>query len=1284
MTDERSQSLALVFLERFWANEDAGKQKSLAEYLAQFPGDEETIANEYLSAITQARRDDVADVHHKSDENRIGPYRLIKELGRGGQGIVWLAEDSRLGRNVALKVLPGMGPGAEEHLLRFKREAALASKLEHPGICSVYETGMAGGVPFIAMRYVDGETLGHRITRLRSSPEINEASSFISFDDENEEATDQSSSTSSKTSGFDRNELDSIIAIFEKIALALHAAHEVGIIHRDIKPGNIMLTQSSEPILLDFGLARDDSEDSGPSLTQTGDLFGTPAYMSPEQLLANRHRVDHRTDIYSLGVTLFECLTLTRPFEAPTRAGLYQAIMTQAPLNAGRLNPAIPKDLRVVLATTLEKDPDRRYKSALEFAEELKRVRERVPIHARPVSPLERLTRWAARNPALAVSLCGLFLTMLIGTVVSLKMAQRANHQKQVAEAESRRATLYSTESDKQLYSALIRMASTAAKERRYDIARARLESCPKDLRGWEWAYLSALIPQQIVPTRPFVDKARMIAASLDGRTVAMSNGNDEFVIADGATGDVRGVIPIDRTTDYQSALSPKGRFLISGSLRRRVYESQRKIPLHLWNTATKRLVRTFNTPPNQHGAAFDATGERVVTTSSNHAAAIHASDTGKLIQELKTLDGAKPMTFAFSNDGKSVFGVLGHGDDAGWEVREWNSETGTTITQWEFDFENVGITNPDAMENISIQIDVSNRRLLVFLSNSLDILILDLFSGELNARSKSTAVIADCDLVPGTDYFIPNFPTMASEERGMLSLWDGRTGTFVRDLGSHSNPIVQLSVDKTNGRILCTTGDKGVSIWPLNFCNNQLRLDNSPSEEALRNSQFVRFSPDGEKIIAGGSSGNLRAWNSQDGALIRTVNSELAWVSPHFLGDELVVLGFDSDSGDVAEVDSITGKRKSTFHLEAKSRVSYVALSHNGHQVAASSWNGKMHLFDRNTTSLIQLYVSTIRKHQYEIVFSPDDRFVAFGTMNDSFKICEIETGKVTALDSRGQVTSLAFSPDGKLLAVGNDANTLDLWEIPSLTHVQHWAGGHNSKIWSLCFSPDNSRVVAGDENGQMVIWHVDYQERLFNTQLSERPIFDLTFNASGSSIAAVDADGSVTVLESQAPTSVESRILVDDARKLVQTTYAKYADIKSVLDAIQSTPNLSQGLRDQAIRHAKTRGERPLELARVVRRSLSDVSADLTDNSKLVSRALILAERADEATAHRCPKVLEALALAQERGGDKKKARQTLVDILELTILQGSQRPFGKANRPATKYAKAKIRELDAELKK
>jgi serine/threonine protein kinase len=369
-----------------------------------------------------------------------GDYRLLRVLGRGGQGVVYLALDTRLSRRVALKVLdrPDLaafaassptGPAA-----RLTREAEVASKLDHPAICVVHEMGVVRNSPYIAMRYVAGETLARKIAAARDSGNAMLAlDSHTPVGDLNRErgpgdaelgvTANAGSAPPSKAANDDsipamrmdppgadssgrrsRRAISCTVHLVEKAARALHAAHRSGVIHRDVKPANIMVTPDGDPVLLDFGLARDQSSEAT-SLTQTGEIFGSPGYMSPEQIDPSTHGLDRRTDVYSLGVVLYECLTLRRPFEHPTREGLYRAILSEAAPDPRRANRAIDRELAVVLETALEKSPDRRYKSALDFAEDLRRWREYQPILAKPASSLVRLQRWTQRNRVLSASL---------------------------------------------------------------------------------------------------------------------------------------------------------------------------------------------------------------------------------------------------------------------------------------------------------------------------------------------------------------------------------------------------------------------------------------------------------------------------------------------------------------------------------------------------------------------------------------------------------------------------------------------------------------------------------------------------------------------------------------------------------------------------------------------------------------------------------------------------------------------------------------------------------------
>lgn len=404
--DEKINRLVAAFSEMFSEDVDAGGPRGLMEYLELFPGAAEAVAAEYFELKRRlAEPDDLRPAH-------LERYEIRRQLGHGGQGTVWLAYDRTLGREVALKLLEGAGRPAQDAIQRFRREAEAASRLDHPGICTVLDAGIENGVPFIAMQLVKGVPLSTWISELG-----NERGARTTLA-ENTSGARRRASREIETS------VRESVTIIEKAARALHRAHEAGIVHRDVKPGNIMLDDTGQPILLDFGLAR--LEEASVVLTRTGEFFGSPAYMSPEQFSGAMQSLDRKTDVYSLGVTLYECLTRRLPFQAPTAAALRLLVLDREPPSPRHLNPAVSRDLSVVTLTAMEKEPARRYQTAEQLAEELRRVLEHRPILARPVSTFGRARRWAKRHPARAALLVVLLvavpaLTAMGGYIVAVQ-----------------------------------------------------------------------------------------------------------------------------------------------------------------------------------------------------------------------------------------------------------------------------------------------------------------------------------------------------------------------------------------------------------------------------------------------------------------------------------------------------------------------------------------------------------------------------------------------------------------------------------------------------------------------------------------------------------------------------------------------------------------------------------------------------------------------------------------------------------------------------------------------
>ncbi len=461
--EDRRNRILLAFVEAVEEGREPDRHLLLAAH-PDLRGDLEAFlaGHDELARITAplraaGRGDAVGAVNPPEDEptgsppgiGELGDFRLLREVGRGGMGVVYEAAQISLRRRVALKVLPFAAAIDPRRLQRFKTEALAAAHVQHEKIVPVHAVGCERGVHYFAMQFIDGQSLATLIAELRD-PRDDEPSDQRSQGPVNDlerqlnrpsprfdpEVSRTATTISQERSSNRRRYFRRMANLAQQAALALEHAHQAGIVHRDVKPGNLLLDLRGQLWVTDFGLAQV-TGDAG--LTFTGEMLGTLRYASPEQILARRGIVDHRSDVYSLGATLYELLTLRPPFDARDRNELIRQIADEDPPSLRGVDSSIPSELETIVLKALRKEPADRYATALELADDLERFLEARPILARPPTPAERLRAWARRHPSIVgagvVALILLSAASLITAVLVQHEQAKTLEQQRLAEA---------------------------------------------------------------------------------------------------------------------------------------------------------------------------------------------------------------------------------------------------------------------------------------------------------------------------------------------------------------------------------------------------------------------------------------------------------------------------------------------------------------------------------------------------------------------------------------------------------------------------------------------------------------------------------------------------------------------------------------------------------------------------------------------------------------------------------------------------------------------------------
>jgi len=486
-TDASLESLLGEVAGEYFDRLTGGERPEIEDYVERYPEIAEQIRAAFpaLQVVGDSRAgSELPRVDSDlAGRKTLGDFRILHELGRGGMGVVYEAEQLSMGRRVALKVLPFAALAQDKSLQRFRNEVRAAGALNHPNIVPIHSVGEERGVHFFAMQLIRGQTMAEVITQLvrlqnsgqplqdtsisqtlsvtgvldfgGSANEPTQEFSTVKDDDldvVSTPSTDTRRETKARISTEGQTDsrptfVRSAVRLGVQAAEALQHAHDEGVLHRDIKPGNLMLDAQGQLFITDFGLARIETD---VGVTMTGDIVGTLRYMSPEQALAKRIVIDHRSDIYSLGVTLYELLTLRPPFDGEHRQELLKQIAFEDPPKPCQISRSIPRELETVILKAIEKNPDERYSTAAELSEDLQAFLEDRPIKAKPPTLFQRTAKWSRRHKPLvwsaSLSIVFLMVAGLILLAISNQVVTKERNQK--AAALTQRTTALSAKDD--------------------------------------------------------------------------------------------------------------------------------------------------------------------------------------------------------------------------------------------------------------------------------------------------------------------------------------------------------------------------------------------------------------------------------------------------------------------------------------------------------------------------------------------------------------------------------------------------------------------------------------------------------------------------------------------------------------------------------------------------------------------------------------------------------------------------------------------------------------------
>lgn len=963
-------------------------------------------------------------------------YEMLRELGRGGMGLVYEARHLQLNRQVAVKMVLAGSLASGESLLRFRLEAEAVARLQHPNIVQVYDSGEHEGRPFISLELVSGGSLAQQ---LKQGPLSSHRAA----------------------------------ALLETLARAMHAAHLRGIVHRDLKPANILLTADGVPKITDFGLAK--HLDADRAQTRTGDVLGTPSYMAPEQATGRVQDIGPATDVYALGAILYELLTGRPPFLAETPLETIMQVAGADPLPPSRVRPTVPRDLETICLKCLEKQSARRYASAEALAEDLQRQQAGEPILARPVGVWERSWKWVCRHRLLSVSAAILLLTTLAGASVFFWQWQQT------------RAALHASETNRYFNAIALADSKWFADDTQH--ADELLEECPVELRHWEWHHLKRRLHGQLQTLTGHTGEVTSAAYSPDSRLLATGGSDGKVLLWDAERGESKLTLAGHRAAVNGVVFRPDSQALATGS---------RDGTVRVWNTATGKVQHVLPGREHDHQSlAFSPDNRYLAWAGGDATVTIWNSDTGQKVATLAELPHPANQV-AFSPDGQLLACACGNRRQG--EVRVWTFPQREVLHAWDGKqrgFSSVAFSSDGKRLAAGTQIvDMrlqdygmvsmwelpSGRELHPLRGYPGDILALQWDpTGTPILATASARTVRFTHVDSGRELLVlrsfqplggltlrPDGRRLAwASNEPAVKVWDTQSepGIATLEVGRRFMwNSVSLSAD---GQVVAAAGaDSSVHLWDRASCKQLLSCKHlGPWRGALS----VALQPRGGQFVTASRGPDVKLWDATSGAELRSLPHAGAQHVAYSPDGRRLASACAAGLVKLWAIDS--GTQLALLHGHTK-EVRAVVFSPDGRRLASAGTDGTVRVWEVTTGQEV-LSLPHTNPEINAVAFNDDGRVLATGSNDSLVRLWDTQTGalRLTLRGHAQKVTGVAFIPDGRRLASTSDDKTVRLWETSTGREVLTLTA-HGGGTTSVAFSADGRYLTSASWDGTVKVW--------------------------------------------------------------------------------------------------------------------------------------------------------------------------------------------------------------------